>query len=256
MRMPLPSGATMAALCPRLRAHQARRLLMPLLLAPLLLACTRGPDKAPLEVEIIQTVANQIKLRRTKPPQRPPVTRAVLDALDAPYIEVTIEDSGVLAYLSKQLVKTDGTLGEVTQWVTEDAVTLALRQGALVATRGLRNDLLSASALVSGGSVQAPSGTGQRRYHIAALDNRSVSFTMACAVSDLGLETIEIIERSYQTRHLQERCEASAGPTGEGGSGGVVVNDYWVDSRSGRLWQSRQWAGPTTGYLRIRQLTI
>jgi len=70
---------------------------------------------------------------------------------------------------------------------------------------------------------------------------------MACSLQDLGPAPVEIVEVTYATRHLQERCEAA---------GSVVVNDYWVDSRSGRVWQSRQWAGPTIGYLRLRQLTI
>ena len=222
--------------------------------ALVLAACSGGPQDAPLEVEIMQVVGQQVKQRLKRQPERPPVTRALLDSLDETYIEVTIEDDGQRAYLQPQLVKQDSTPGQVTVWLTEDAVTLAMRNGVLTATRGLRNDMLSASALVhEGGSVMGPAGgaTGARRYEFAALDNRSQVFTMACTVSDLGPETIEIIELTYQTRHLQERCES--GPDGEYG---VVVNDYWVDSRSGQLWQSRQWAGPTTGYLRIRQLTL
>lgn len=215
-------------------------------------ACSGGPQDAPLETEILQTLGQQIKLRVTRKPQRPPVTRALLDTIEEPYIEVTIEDSGLLAYLKPQLVKQDSTPGTVTVWVTEDAVTLAMREGVLTATRGLRNDMLSASALVTGsGKAQGPAGSGARRYEFAALDNRSEVIPMVCTVSDLGSETIEIIGLQYQTRHLQEHCESGAD-----GASGVVVNDYWVDSRSGHMWQSRQWAGPTTGYLRIRQLTI
>jgi len=92
---------------------------------------------------------------------------------------------------------------------------------------------------------------GQRSYQIRGLDNRAQTLVMACEVRDIGTETVEIVELNHATRHLQERCEG-----GVGSGGGVVVNDYWVDSRSGRIWQSRQWAGPTIGYLRIRQLTV
>lgn len=222
--------------------------------ALVLAACSGGPQDAPLEVEIMQVVGQQVKQRLKRQPERPAVTRALLDSLDETYIEVTIEDDGQRAYLQPQLVIQDSTPGQVTVWLTEDAVTLAMRNGVLTATRGLRNDMLSSSALVrETGGAMGPAGgaTGARRYEFAALDNRSQVFTLACTVSDLGLETIEIIELTYQTRHLQERCES-----GPGGESGVVVNDYWVDSRSGHLWQSRQWAGPTTGYLRIRQLTL
>ena len=234
--------------------HPLRALAGVLSAALVLAACSGGPQDAPLEVEIMQVVGQQVKQRLKRQPERPPVTRALLDSLDETYIEVTIEDDGQRAYLQPQLVKQDSTPGQVTVWLTEDAVTLAMRNGVLTATRGLRNDMLSSSALVrETGGAMGPAGgaTGARHYEFAALDNRSQAFTLACTVSDLGLETIEIIELTYQTRHLQERCES--GPDGEYG---VVVNDYWIDSRSGQLWQSRQWAGPTTGYLRIRQLTL
>lgn len=227
----------------------ALRLLGTLIAAiSVLAACTGGPREAELEVEILQTVRDQIRLRLKGKPEQPVVTRALLDSLGHTYIEVTIEDSGLLAYLQPQLVKQDSTPGRLTLWRTEDAVTLALREGVLTATRGLRNDMLSSSALVSGaGRAMGPSGTGARRYEFAALDNRSQVFTLTCNVSDLGPETLEIVELTFETRHLQERCE---------GASGLVINDYWVDSRSGQLWQSRQWAGPNTGYIRIRQLTL
>lgn len=230
-----------------LRAALGARPLV-LLAALALTACTGGPREAELEVEILRTVKQQIQLRLKDKPQRPQITRALLDSLDDTYIEVILEKDDQFAYLRPQLVKRDSTPGTVTLWLTEDAVTLTMREGVLTATRGLQNDMLSSSALVSTtGAGMGPRGQGTRRYEFAALDNRSEVFTLACQVSDLGPETIEIVELTYQTRHLQERCE---------GESGVVVNDYWVDSRSGHLWQSRQWGGPTTGYMRIRQLTL
>jgi len=72
-----------------------------------------------------------------------------------------------------------------------------------------------------------------------------VRLSLSCDLQDLGMETIVIVERSHHTRHLQERCE---------GGGGGVVNDYWVDPNRPVVWQSRQWAGPNVGYLRLRRL--
>jgi hypothetical protein len=79
--------------------------------------------------------------------------------------------------------------------------------------------------------------------------NDQTRLSLACSLHDLGPAPIEIVEVAHPTRHLQERCE---------GGGGTVVNDYWVDSRPGRnqVWQSRQWAGPETGYVQIRQLRL
>ncbi len=210
-------------------------------------ACAKGPEKTPLEVEIFQPIGEQIALRRAPKVARPPLTRALLDTVNGPYIEVTIESSDVFAYLTPQLVRRDDTPGEVVSWVTEDAVTVALRDGILIATRGLRGDLLSASTLARSGGLQGPQGQGPRVFDLRTGDLESRQVHLACAVTDLGPKTLEIVEITYDTRHLQEYCE---------GESGVVVNDFWVDSRTGRVWQSRQWAGPQTGYIRIRQLTL
>ncbi len=216
------------------------------LLGLLLAGCSQGPEGPSLQLEVLQVAGRKISsIGGAAPAERPPLTRAVLDTIDDPYIEVTLENSGVFAYLSQQQLRRDGRPGQIVVWRTEDNITLALRSGVLIATRGLGDDILSASALVAAGRVGPVSG-GARRYHIRGLDNQTQSLTLACSLLDLGAETVEIVEQRYATRHLQERCE---------GAGGVVVNDYWVDSRSGRIWQSRQWAGPTIGYLRIRQLT-
>jgi len=219
-----------------------------------LMACAKGPDKTPLELELIQNLRQALQARRAAragAPERPPLTRAALEAtVKGAFIEVTIEDSDVFAYLSRQLVKRDDFPGQVAVWRSEDAVNLVLRDGVLVATRGLPNDLLAASTLVRAGGPKGPSGSGLRRYEVAALDNASVSFTLACEVTDLGPERIEIVELSYPTRHLRESC-AGSGPQ----AGSRVVNDYWISPRTGHIWQSRQWAGEQIGYLRIRQLT-
>lgn len=212
-----------------------------------LAACAKGPESKPLEVEMIQTIREQIALRRAPKQERPPLTRALLDTIDSPYIEVTLEESGVFAYLQPQLTHRDDAPGEVVVWLSEDRATFSLRDGILMATRGMRGDLLSASTLARAGGLQGPEGQGPRRYDLRLGDHESRQLTLACAVQDLGAKPLEIVEVTYATRHLQETCE---------GESGRIVNDFWVDSRTGRVWQSRQWAGPQIGYIRIRQLTL
>jgi len=232
-----------------MRLHLARLTALSVMI--LVGGCSRGPEKAPLEVEVAQAVGQKVAALRNRSEEvRPPPTRAQLDTVKSPYIEVTLERHDLLAYLRQEAVRRDGDPGQIVVWRTDDNVTLALRNGVLIATRGLGDDLLSASALVGNGA-SGPQRGGARSYHIRGLDNESRSLNLACDLQGLGAETIEIVALSYATRHLQQRCEG-----GEGAEAGVVVNDYWVDSVSGRLWQSRQWAGPTIGYLRIRQLTL
>jgi hypothetical protein len=222
-----------------------------LLALALLGGCNRGPEGPTLQLELLQMAGQRLSsLGDAAPAARPPLTRAALDTITSAYIEVTVENRDALAYLSQQLVRQDSSPGQIVVWRSEDNATLALRSGVLVATRGLGDDLLSASAPVANGQGGPVTG-GARRYQIRGLDNGSRSLVMGCTLVDLGAEQVEIVELRHATRHLQERCEG-----GSGAAGTLVVNDYWVDSGSGRVWKSRQWAGPTIGYLRIRQLTI
>ncbi|MBY6059180.1 YjbF family lipoprotein [Leisingera daeponensis] len=217
------------------------------LAAALLLAgCSKGPEKTKAGLEVVQAVAEQFSRRRSAPPPPAELTRALLDKQAQAYIEVTIENRGATAYLTRALERRDSHPGLVEVWRTQDNVSVALRQGMVIATRGLGGGLLSAEVPAADGAG-GPARGGARRYTVRADGNGQRVLNMACSLHDLGPEPVEIVEITHPARHLQERCE---------GAGGVVVNDYWVDSRAGNLqvWQSRQWAGPETGYLRIRQL--
>lgn len=211
-----------------------------------LLGCSGGTAEAPLQVQVWQAGGAAIQARTAgPPPERPPLRRADLDPLEGSFLEATLERRDALAYLSVNAERTDHLPGRITVWRTEDNVTLTTRNGVLIATRGLGGDVLSSSVRVEG--VQpGPSGSGEQVMMIRSLEEEQVRLSLICDLVDLGPETIVIVERNHPTRHLQQRCS---------GGGGEVVNDYWVDSAAGLVWQSRQWAGPHIGYLRFRRLT-
>ena len=165
-------------------------------------------------------------------------------------LEVTLERRDQRAYLYVEAQRRDAYPGQITVWRTGDDVALMMRSGVLFASRGLGGDILSGRVQVADG-VPGPSRGGEKSYDIRAEDNKALHLTLACEVADLGPKTIQIIGRDHPTRHLRETCE---GGRTAGGSNGVVVNDYWVDRRAGLVWQSRQWAGPEIGYLRIRRV--
>ncbi|MBC6408657.1 MAG: YjbF family lipoprotein [Rhodobacteraceae bacterium] len=181
----------------------------------------------------------------TEQAQRPALTRAVLDTLDGAFMEAMLENTGSLAYMFVQAERNDSFPGRVVVWRTEDNITLALRQDVLIQTRGLGGDLLSSKVQVTNG-VAGPVGGGERRMRIRARDNKSLAFNGACRLDDLGHERIVIVERGFRTRHFRETCNIG---------NGQIRNDYWVDSSAQVVWQSRQWAGPEIGYIRLRRLT-
>jgi hypothetical protein len=193
-------------------------------------------------------VGDLISRRRNPPPPAAELPRALLDQQPQAYIEVVIENRGARAYLTRALQRRDSRPGQIEVWRTLDNVSVALRNGMVIATRGLGGGLLSAQVPAADG-VAGPAHGGARRYTVRANGNGQAVLNMACSLHDLGPAPVEIVEITHPARHLQERCE---------GSGGVVVNDYWVDSRPGRnqIWQSRQWAGPETGYVKLRQLRL
>jgi len=210
-----------------------------------LASCSGGPDAPTLELQVIDSVRGSIAARTTAQPARPPVTRALLDTLDGAFLEVTREERNQTAFLSPSVRTRDSQPGAITVWRTETDETLTVRGGMLIATRGLGGDILSTDMRVGAGGL-GPAPAGKRVIDVRNADNRKVAMVLDCRLADLGSETIEIIGARHATRHLQEHCT---------GAGGRVVNDYWIDSGSGLIWQSRQWAGPHIGYLRLRQVT-
>lgn len=231
-----------------------RRLFAPaaaLALLAALAGCDANQNKstAATPVQLINAGRDAIARRQARSVTRPPLTRAVLDTVGKPALEATLERSGIFAYLFIEAERRDDEPGRVITWRTEDDITLSFRNGVLIATRGLGGDLMSTAVPLSG-DRPGPASGGAREMRLRALDNKEAVLNLRCLLEDLGPETIEIVELRHSTRHLRETCEGPSARSGEA----LVVNDYWVDSRAGLVWQSRQWAGPDIGYLRFRRL--
>lgn len=221
------------------------RLMAGVIAAAFLAACSGGVDAPTLQLQVIDTAREAISARFNPPPERPPVTRAVLNTLDGTFVEVTRLREDQTAFLYPSYVTHDSGPGEIVVWRTDSNETVTVRGGVLIATRGLGGDLLSTEVLLAGSGL-GPAAGGERIYQIFGGNNTQTTLTLACEVTDLGSETIEIIEVRHATRHLREHCQ---------GNSGAITNDYWVDAGRGLIWQSRQWAGPHVGYLRLRQVT-
>jgi len=215
-------------------------------------ACSRDDEARSLESQLVKAGRAAIAASRATTAPTPVLTRAVLDTIDGPLLEVTLERRDQRAYLYVSAERRDSDPGRIVIWRTGDDITLAMRNGVLFATRGLGGDILSTTLQVAD-NRPGPARGGEKSFDIRDLDNKARRLTLACTLSDLGPATIEIIGHSLATRHIRETCEGGA--VGDGtGAPGQVVNDYWVDSRAGLVWQSRQWAGPQAGYLRMRRV--
>ena len=210
-----------------------------------LAACTSPGQEPSLNIEIIRAIQGALKMRFEKKEERPPLTRAVLNTLEGSFLEATIESRDQLAYLFVSATLRDELPGDIVVWRTEDNVALVMRNDVLVGTKGLGNDLIASEVQIRDG-VWGPAGSGERVAHLAVRDNKEQALGLACEVTDKGPQTVDIVEIRHSTRLIEEYCE---------GGGGSFTNQYWVDSRAGLIWQSRQWVGPDGGYLFIRRLT-
>lgn len=232
------------------RGRAAKNLMLVVFVMGGLSACNKGPDEASGSIELGIVIREAIAEWRA--PEDPPlqINRAFLQQFEQPHLEVFVENRDHTGYMGLGLSREDDLPGLITTWHANDATSLSFRNGMLIATRGLAGNLISARVPAKDGTA-GPAHGGMRSYSLLAHDNRERRLTLACALSDLGPQALEIYEKQYNTRHLQERCEGRD----PDGRDTVVINDYWVDSHHRKVWKSRQWAGPEIGYLRIRDLS-
>ncbi|MGN0932441.1 YjbF family lipoprotein [Falsigemmobacter intermedius] len=125
------------------------------------------------------------------------------------------------------------TTGGAETFSTTDPLTLTLRQGRLVETRGLPQDLISADP----GPPLSALRSGARHsglWQVIGADDQVTDIRLDCAVR---------LCRSGGLRRIEEHC------TGPGFS---VINQFVTNAAHSLLW-SRQWVGPAAGYALLRR---
>ncbi|WP_121068204.1 YjbF family lipoprotein [Chachezhania antarctica] len=221
-------------------------------LAALLAGCSSrsaDPNSPATVYENLLETQREIAARNkaARAPAQPP-SRALIDKQNVPVIELTIENHDLVGHAFRRFTRQDGYGGRIEVWRSLDNVSFSFRNGVLVGTRGAEWDMLSAGVALRGDGP-GPGG-GARTYVFRALDNQAVDVAMACRTADLGRQRLVIDDLSHATRHLRETCS---------NPDGTIVNDYWVAdggaAEEGVIWQSRQWSGPTGGYLFIRRVS-
>ncbi|MEX0283970.1 MAG: YjbF family lipoprotein [Paracoccaceae bacterium] len=209
----------------------------------LMAGCSGGQDRPNFNLEVYNAVRNAAQPKAAAV-ERPPLTRAVLDTLEGSFTEAVLERFDQLAYLFVEAERRDTSGRRIIVWRSEDNVSVTLRNGVLVSTHALGGDLIGAGIDQTG--IGPAVGQHVRVMRFVDGGNRQVTMQFQCEVTDRGSTTITIIERAHPTRHVVEDCS---------GDVGQIRNEYWIDTRAGLAWQSRQWAGPEVGYIRFRRLT-
>ena len=131
--------------------------------------------------------------------------------------------------------------GDVTGLTSVGGQSLALRDGLLLNTRGLKYDLLSSDSAGSAVLIAARTeGRATRVHETSTVDLSGDRQVYDCAVAPAGpREIILPTGRAIATTLVIENCRNSAEN---------FVNQYWV-GRDGHIWQSRQWVGANYGHI-------
>lgn len=196
-------------------------------------ACGNNEASGPLEV-LAQTAGQVVAERRADASQ--PATpakspaEAAAEALrvnQGPLIQVGFEGLG-----RTQIMAMTGQNGALRTYMTPSDEALILRGGMLVGTRGLGHDLSVAEPQTESLIRAGASGSGTRvmRYYTGDGLERPLQFTCTVGAGPRAGVTVE-------------DCQ---------GHGASFQNSYMV--QGGQIAVSRQWVGPTIGYVTIQTL--
>lgn len=167
-----------------------------------------------------------------------PMTRARLAEVVTPVMLLTVDASGKQALIAE--IQTNQG---VATWSTVDDITISLRNGVIVATRGFGADLMAAAvpAVLSG----VGQGQSHRRVHtLLNGEDKPIRTQFTCTFRNDGSQVIDIVEVKYQATQITESCVASERR---------FENVYWI-SGDRQMRKSRQWISPEVGFLTIQDV--
>ncbi|MCE0505060.1 YjbF family lipoprotein [Roseivivax sp. GX 12232] len=170
------------------------------------------------------------------------LTQELVDTVDNPLLYVGVEGLGRESTV-QPLQELDG----VTTWRTPDGTSaISTRDGLVVSTRSLGDDLMAADIA---GSVAASKGQGgggyYPRFH-TTLDGLSQPEFEAfqCRVSARTSEDIVILGRARASVRTDETCTTP---------GREVTNSYWR-AADGTMLRARQWISEGVGVIITERL--
>lgn len=207
-----------------------------------LVACSGGTEQSRGQLATLIEVREAVRANRAaQNPERPQVTRDLINRIGLPLIEIDLKSRDVTGYFLLDSVR-----GPAQIWQANDGGQVILRGGLVTATRGIGNDLRSSSYAATLKAIQHGTGTAQRQYDLTNGLGTQDSIVLSCVFTRQGTETLTIYGLQYHTHRVQERCRSEAGEE--------IVNDYWIEQGRPLIRQSRQWISPELGHFNLRFL--
>ncbi len=228
------------------------RLFGVVLLSALVAGCSSstGADaNKSLPSELFSSAKKVIAARGVGPVAAVTPSREVIQGLTEPVLQIDPELAGGSDFLRRVESRTDssGRTNEV--WRSSLKANVFLRNGVLVGTRGVGSDIISADAKYTTRALAARSnGSGTRSYTISDGDLTTTKYEFNCRYENLGAKNIVVAYQSFKTTHMRETCVQTSPESN------TIANDYWVESGTKIVRQSRQWVSPKVGYFQFKLL--
>ena len=161
-------------------------------------------------------------------------------ASDIPYASIGIQ----LGSSSQGLAVLGKTLGDERYWYSGNRILFVTRGGRIVQTVGLPYDLKHVSVRGPSGGWVAPGTAAQFTMLFDFDDLQAFNVVANCTDADKGAETIVILGSKIQTQHHIESCKVEQ-------LDWSFDNDFWIDPKSGYVWQSEQDIHPRSSVLSV-----
>ncbi len=188
------------------------------------------------------------KLRR-KPAAATPAAPASPEVMA---LEVLRLNPGPLLFVTRDgaptpvVVGLTETNGATRTYATPDFRTFSLRQGIIVATRGLGDDMMSSETeAVSRLILTRSAGEAEKKLRVLDGLGTERPLPLSCKVSlAKGRESYEFAGQTWSGALVAEHCT---------GNGFEMTNSYLV-ADTGEIHASRQWISPRIGYVTVQTL--
>jgi len=133
-----------------------------------------------------------------------------------------------------------GLNADVRTWQSPDRAMLSFRDGVMVATRGLLDDLMVAETRATASALKKGSSTSYTRQftHLDG-ENQIVSTQFTCQMTRRGKGSVLVGDRPHTATRHDEICTADTTK---------ITNIFWIGANRS-LWKSQQWVSARVGYL-------
>ncbi len=178
----------------------------------------------------------------TKATQLP--SRTALEQIGRPVLYVRIPRTG-----SSQPVVLAATNGGYKTYFSSDKSSITLQGGIVTATRGQLEDLFAQELSLTPEQIfyagPFPKAFTRNQRHLDG-EGKLITNTYTCAIApEPADETITVFDRTHRVRKFTEICQNKTR---------AFQNNYWVDRRAHRIWQSHQSVSKTIGHVIVQQV--